>query len=482
MEPLELESIVQHSGGRWVAASPPPSLSVAELGTDSRTLGNQSIFVALTGPKFDGHAFVADARRRGAVASIVRSNRVPELPASGGPYIAVDEPLDALERLARWNRERLALSVVAVTGSVGKTSTKEFIATILGGALQVKSAPKSFNNRIGVAITLLSARPGTEALVLEMGTSGPGEISHLSTLAMPHRVVITEIAPAHLEGLGDIDGVAKAKAEIFDGLVTGGAAFVRHGVHGSDLFAARARGPVQTFGWKEGDIAVTDCQRVILGHDAHDSLASAEYGYHFTVNRSENFLLPVPGRHNVLNAAAAIGVARDFGLSWELIRAQLATCRLPPLRLQVAEENGIVLVDDTYNANPASMEAAISEWESLEEEGGHASRVAVLGDMLEMGPESRRLHTEVGKRLQRSGARLVVTVGNDSRWIGEACKKDGGGAETLHFASTSEALPFLKRSLKSGDCVLFKGSRRIGLDSCVKAVREWARLSLVKGG
>ncbi len=480
MEPLELESIVRHSRGRWVATSPLPALSVAELSTDTRALGNQSVFVALSGPNFDGHAFVSEARHRGAVASIVQSRRLSELPPSGGPYIVVDEPLEALERLARWNRERLSLSVIAVTGSVGKTSVKEFISTILGGAHSVKSAPKSFNNRIGVAMSILSAHPGTEVLVLEMGTSSPGEISHLSNLARPHRVVITEIAPAHLDGLGDLDGIVKAKAEIFDGLGDGGSAFVRHGVHGFDLLAAKARGPLLTFGWNKGDIAVTDCQRVMLGQDAHDSLVSADYGYHFTINGSENFLLPVPGRHNVLNAAAAIGVARDLGMSWELIRSQIASCRLPPLRFQVTEQNGLVLVDDSYNANPASMEAAIREWESIEWGVETSSRVAVLGDMLEMGPESLRLHTEIGKRLHRSGARLVVTVGNDSRWIGEACLNEGAHAETVHFASASEALPFLKRSLRSGDCVLFKGSRRIGLDSCVKAVREWACQNLAK--
>jgi len=474
MEPLELESIVRHSGGSWISPAPLPRLSVAELGTDTRTLGNQSVFLALSGPNFDGHSFVEEARRRGAVASVVKASRVAVLPPAGGPYIAVNEPLDALERLARWNRDRLALTVVAVTGSVGKTSTKEFLATVLSGGFQVKSAPKSFNNRIGVAVTLLSARPETEVLVLEMGTSGAGEISHLSRLAQPHKAVITEIAPAHLEGLGDMDGVVEAKAEIFDGLLAGGSAFVRAGVLGFERFQRRARGPFHTFGWKTGDISVTDCQRIVLGHDARDPAASMEHGYHFTVNGKENFLLPVPGRHNVLNAAAAIAVAHELGMSWELIRSQLATCRLPPLRLQVRSENGLVLVDDSYNANPASMEAAIGEWESLGNADGRSRRVAVLGDMLEMGSQSRTLHQAVGERVARAGARLVVTIGGDSRFLCEACRS-GGVGETAHFSSTAEALPFLKGHLRSGDCVLFKGSRRIGLDAAVKALREWAR-------
>lgn len=478
MEPLELESILEHAGGQWVSTTPVPRLRVAEIGTDTRTLARQSVFVALPGSHCDGHAFVAEAKRRGAVASIVRQASLASLPPGGGPYIAVAEPLDALEQLAIWHRGRLRAQVVAVTGSVGKTSTKEFLTTVLAGAFQVRSAPKSFNNRLGVALTLLSAARETEVLVMELGTSAPGEIAHLSRVAKPHKIVITEIAPAHLDGLKDIDGVVAAKAEIFDGWMPEGSAFVRAGVRGYEVFAARAAcgARLVTFGWGKGMYAVTDCQRVLLGHDPSDCGAvSPEYGYHFTLNRSENFLLPVPGRHNVLNAAAAAAVARDFGMRWDQIRSQLADCRLPPLRLQVTDEHGLVLVDDTYNANPASMEAAISEWESLEAGEGQASRVAVLGDMLEMGAHSRMLHSELGKRLSLSGARLVITVGGDSRFIGEACDAQGGAPIAHHFESAANAVDFLKANLRAGDCVLFKGSRRIGLDRAVQAVRIWAR-------
>jgi UDP-N-acetylmuramoyl-tripeptide--D-alanyl-D-alanine ligase len=459
-----------------VAAGPPPGVLVAELLTDSRTLSRQSIFVALRGERFDGHSYLEEARAKGAIASIVSQSRLEGLPARGGPYIAVDDPLEALERIARWNRNRLNLRVVGVTGSVGKTSTKEFLATVLAGAFQVKSAPKSFNNRLGVAITLLSATPKTEILVVELGTSGLGELSHLSLLARPDRVVLTEIAPAHIAGLGDLAGVVRAKAEVFDGLDPGGAAFIRHGVHGFDSFQRRVSGRLITFGWGAGDFCVTDCQRVLLGEEPKRETFAADYGYHFTINGSENFLLPVPGRHNVLNAAAAISVARDLGMSWEEIRYSLASCRLPPLRLEVAEEHGLLFVDDSYNANPLSMEAAIDEWGSLRVNGS-TSLVAVLGDMLEMGALSRRLHEDIGRKIGASGARIIVTIGRDSHWIGEACRgTDGGkGAETAHFESALEALPFLKESLRPGDRILFKASRLIGLDRLVIELRKWAR-------
>lgn len=492
MEPLEVHAIVEKVGGEWRAPVPPPPLRVAELSTDSRTIARQSVFVALDGPRFDGHDYLEEARRKGAVASIVRRSRLGDLPRAGGPYIAVDDPLAALERIAAWNRDHLALTVIGVTGSVGKTSTKEFLQTLLSGAFRVKSAPKSYNNRLGVAATLLSAGPSTEVLVVELGTSEPGDLAHLSGIVRPDKVVLTEVAPAHLDGLGDLDGVVAAKAEIFGGLKTGGTTFLRHGVEGFERFAALSSGPIVTFGWGSGDYAVTDCQRVSLGQNSKAGGGWTDYGYHFTLNEKENFLLPVAGRHNVINAAAAIAVARDLGMSWEETRCSLANCRLPPLRLQVAEENGVVFVDDTYNANPLSMKAAISEWQALREthngtqQNGHSSMVAVLGDMLEMGSESRRLHQQVGTLLVGAGARLIVTIGSDSRWIGEAYSDEasmagGATAEAVHFSSVEEATRFLRQKLCVGDHVLFKASRGMGLDRVVRDLRQWALESLRTG-
>jgi UDP-N-acetylmuramoyl-tripeptide--D-alanyl-D-alanine ligase len=486
MQPVELRKIVEVASGDWVAQAPPADLFVVEMATDSRILSKPSVFVALRGEKMDGHAYVLDARKKGAVASIVSRSRLGGLPAEGGPYIAVDDPLDAYERIARWNRDRLSLQVIGVTGSVGKTSTKEFLATVLGGAFQVKAAPKSYNNRIGVAATLLSATGDTEVLVVELGTSARGELSHLSSLARLHKVVLTEIAPAHLAGFGGMEALVEAKAEVFDGLQAGGPAFIKHSVRGFEVFASRAKGPVRTFGWKEGDYAVTDCQRVLLGHDSRTRSSCTDYGYHFTLNGTENFLLPVPGRHNVLNATAAMAVARDLGMDWAQIRSALASCRLPPLRLQVDDESGIVFVDDSYNANPASMEAAIDEWVSIAagmngktaavpvEPGSGGHLVAVLGDMLEMGDQSRTLHERIGRKLCGVPARLIVTVGSDSRHIGEALRAEGGACETAHFESAASVVPFLKTRLRQGDKVLFKASRRIGLDTAVLELRRWA--------
>ena len=494
MEPVALGTIVDCIGAEWVGQKIPDRTLVAEVSTDTRHLSGRPLFVALTGDNFDGHKFVGQAAQRGAVASVVARSAVANLPEDSGPLLVVDDPLVSMERLARWNRDRLDVRVVSVTGSVGKTSTKEFLGTILSERYRVTTAPKSFNNRIGVATTLLSAGPSTEVLVTELGTSGPGEISHLSKLVRPERVILTEIAPSHLAGLGDLAGVLAAKSEIFDGLSAGGNAYLRKRMFGFDSLKERAPGPVKTFGWSsDADYCVTDCERVWLG-DPRSVSGSKAYGYHFTVNGCENFLLPVPGRHNVLNAAAAIGVARDLGLSWQDIRSALAICRLPPLRLQVVEVKGVLFMNDCYNASPRSMEVAIDEWAAIGQEvAAKASKravtaspsdetsprgglVAVLGDMLELGDHSQRLHEQLGRRLAKCPLRLLVTVGRDSSWVQDAYRSLGGEGESEHFTTVEDAIPFLRANVRSGDQMLVKGSRQTGLERVFNDLHRWVKL------
>ncbi len=511
MEPVQLKKVVEVTRGRWVGCSVPPRTSVAEVSTDTRSFSGHPLYFALTGQQFDGHEFVDAARRRGAVASVVAEEQLSSLPDHAGPYIAVDDPLSAMERLAKWNRDRLPIKVIAVTGSVGKTSTKEFLGTLLRDRFQVTIARKSYNNRIGVAATLLAANAQTEVLVAELGTSGPGELSSLSRLVSPDIIVITEISAAHLDGLGDLSGVVAAKAEIFDGLAPNGKAYVRRGVTGFETFRQRVTGEINTFGAIEhglpgdepteadarsehsNDYTVTDCQQVDLG-DPRSVDGSRAYGYHFTLNGRENFLLPLPGRHNVLNAVAAMSVARGLGMTTSELRAALVLCRLPQFRLEVVEVKGVLFVNDCYNASPRSMEAAIEEWSGLSpmprrpgdrENGGRLSsrateedggRVAILGDMLELGEKSRELHAQIGDLLVRVDLRLLVTIGRDSRWIQEAFEAGGGGAETEHFASVEDAVPFLRDAIRSGDHVLIKGSRKIGLERVFKDLHRWVKL------
>ena len=225
---------------------------------------------------------------------------------------------------------------------------------------------------------------------------------------------------------------------------------------------------------------------------------SRAYGYHFTINGSENYLLPLPGRHNVLNAVAAMSVARELGMSSSELRAALVFCRLPPLRFQVVDVKGVLFVNDSYNASPRSMEAAIEEWHGLapssRPSGAYRGRlsgvdqvapagkesaggpVAVLGDMLELGEQSRELHAAIGKSLSRIDLRLLVTVGRESRWIREAYRAWGGRGDTRHCDGVEDAIPFLRGAVRTGDRVLLKGSRKIGLERVYKDLHRWIKL------
>ncbi len=516
MKPLGLRALLPIVGGRWTGSDPIPEGLVSGFSTDTRTLSGRPLFFALEGEQRDGHEFVRAAHARGAIASVVAAHRVRDLPAQAGPYVVVDDPLNALERWAKWNRDQIDPIVVGVTGSVGKTSVKEFLGTLLSDRFSVAIAPKSYNNRLGVATTLLSVAPETEILVAELGTSGPGELAYLSRLVRPDHLVITEIAPAHLDGLRDLDGVVRAKAEIFDGQNPGGWTFVRRGIYGFDTFRARTRGPMCLFGrhddleWDgerahgaesagvvvDASYTVSDCVRVGLG-DPRSINGARAYGYHFSVDDRENFLLPVPGAHNVTNALAAMCVAHKLGMDWSELRAALCLCRLPPLRFQVVEVRGVLFLNDSYNANPRSMRAAIEEWRDLAaaipspnrlksrtDLAGSSRRrsrsrqpgpVAVLGDMCELGARSRVLHEEIGELLIESGARLIVTVGTDSRWIAESYRQLGGRGITRHFADARGAADFLKENVRAGDHVLIKGSRAIGLERVFDATMRWVK-------
>lgn len=463
MDEIRLADVAQVTGGGWRGRPIRLADVVKGVSTDSRSTTPGDLFVALKGDRFDGHAFIADAIRNEAVACVVQRERADgDLSEHASFLLAVSDPLDALEALGRENLRRLDTPVVAVTGSVGKTTTKEFLRALLSVRFEVAAAPRSFNNRIGVALTLLSADRSAEHLVLELGTSGPGEIAHLTEVARPRRAVVTSIARAHLGGLGSLDGVIDEKGEIVAGLPPDGVAFLNAEMPGHDRIADRAPGRIVTFGWRRGDIIVTRCE----AFDPGSGHLPQRSGYRFEVLGRE-LTLPVPGRHNVLNAVAAVAVARDLGLSWTEIGEGLRRCRLPPRRLEFQRCGGVSFLNDSYNANPASMWSAIETFEDLYVPGRR--RVAVLGDMLELGDDSCSLHEEIGRRLGGRGIDVLVTVGEDSRRLGEAFAEHAGespeigSSECHHFETADGAFEYLRLHLEPGDQVLLKGSNRSGI-------------------
>lgn len=481
MDPLPIREVVEIVGGRWVPGPDPgfreaPPAQVSGVSTDSRSIGRGDLFVPIRGDRFDGHDFVADVVGV-AAASFCAASRAAEiiqrLREQGAclGLIVVEDTLDALERLASWYRRQLRVSVIGITGSVGKTTVKEFVGQVLALSRNTVRARKSFNNRLGVALTLLSADDRTRNLVVEMGTSAPGEISRLTHMAAPDATLITSVAPAHLEGLGSLDGVVEAKAEIFDGLGSRGVAFIPDPIYGASRFlrrAHRATDRVRRFGWARtasdrSGYWVSRC-RPLSQIPGPGGLRLDRPGFLFEVNGSELFELPVPGRHNVFNALASIAVARELGIGWQTIRQGLCSLRLPPLRLELSRLAGITILDDTYNANPASLRGAMEAIRELPR-GPGTRWYSVIGDFLELGPSSALFHREMGAELGRSKLfQHVWTVGEQARELARGASLEGLSSEVWQARKLDRLMERVVEQLHPGDGILFKASRGMSLE------------------
>ena len=468
MKSMLLSEIIEAVGGspQSEAADDPV---VTGICIDSRELRAGELFIPLTGDHHDGHDFIAAAFEQGAVASF--SSREDSL-APGWRLVRVPDTLKALEDLSLYHRKELSFTVTAITGSVGKTTTKEFLRDILGTKFTVAAAPRSFNNRLGVALTLLEADENTEHLVVEMGTSGKGELSYLSNRVGPERILITTVAEAHLDSLGNIDGVIEAKAEIFDGLAPGGQVYLNPAAVGYEEFCSRLDHEPRTYGSRAADFPL----------ETNLSSGAAWPGQLFKV-ADEEYALELPGEHNVTNASGAIAVALDLGLSPEGIREGLSLCRLPPGRFNVQAEGDVVFVDDSYNANPRSMEAAFDAFAELCSAAAEGRNIAVLGEMRELGEGSRHYHEKLGRLLAGRAINLLVTIGGASRHLSEAFVEElqsHGRAEettTVHFEDLCAAKVYIGAEIKPGDRILFKASNGVGLGRLAEELREETRQS-----
>ncbi len=486
MDSIPIRKIVELVGGRWLGPGSAPDWSVREVSTDTRTISAGSLFVPLKGPRFDGREFILEAFRRGAAASFVEPG-VP-LDETQSPLIAVESAQEALERLASYWRLEVGALTFAITGTVGKTTTKEFLGILLATRFPTVRAPKSFNNRLGVSLTLLASSRSTRCIVSEVASSGPGEVSLLSKLVHPSHAIVTEIGQAHLAGLGSLEGVIREKAGIFDGLAPGGTAFINEGAPGRYFLAERAQaagGKVVLFGWDRGDYRIAECRRLKRG-ELNLPPGEVPAGFCFRVRDpsgfEEEFVLAVPGKHNVLNALAAIAAAREAGLDWAAVRAGVREFSLPPRRFQIGSAAGVTLIDDTYNASHSSVLAAMEEAGDLPVGAPQGRRILILGDLLELGPSSEGIHAEIGRRAATCGRfHALAVVGRDSRFAARACedsaRDSGGSIDVWAFETVEQVAPFLALRLAAGDLALFKASRAIGLD---RAVDETRRLLLLR--
>ena len=454
------EELGAATGGRWL--DPPPG-AVTGLSTDTRTVAAGALFVALRGERFDAHDFLPAAASAGAAAAVVGR---PVAAPPGLPRLLVADTLSALGALAHLHRRRFTLPVVGVTGSNGKTTTREMIAAILAERGPMLRTEGNLNNEVGVPLTLLGLHAGHQAAVVEMGMNHRGEIARLAAIAAPQVGVVTNAAAAHLEGLGTVDGVADAKAELYAGLPPGGIAVV-NADDARMLSRARASGRrMLTFAagrQRRGDVVVLE----VISEEAGGLRFLLGIG-----NRELTVSLALVGAHNAQNAAAAACAAIALGCTDQEIVRGLAAVRPVGRRLLLSRlPRGLLLVDDCYNANPASMEAALRTLSELARaEGGRA--LAVLGDMLELGPGEAALHRGVGAAAAGAPVTHLFGFGPRSRETVAGAVAAGLAPErtfqTEDLAALAEAVG---AAAAPGDVLLVKGSRGMKLERLVEALR-----------
>lgn len=424
-----------------------------KLSLDSREVEAGSVFWPICGERFDAHQFVKQVEEKGAAMSVVNKNKVTE--NSFAAYAPVDDTTAALLKLAKGYQRLFKVKKVAITGSNGKTTTKEMTRAVLARRFKTLATNGNYNNHIGVPMTLFRLKHSDELAVVEMGTSGPNEIKPLSLATEPNIAVITNIGSSHLEGLGSLDGVFKEKMDIVAGLKEGG--FLILNADDARLSKVRStkRYKVLTFGIRRG---VVKPENLIFDENACAS---------FRIGRTE-FHLNVPGIHNVYNALAAIAVGEVLRIPKTEISKGIASFSATGMRMEIRNGNGFRVVSDCYNANPNSMRMALETIGGLDVAG---KKIAVLGDMLELGPEAEKFHTEIGESVPERAFDLLLTIGEHARKIREgAIRKGMRPGCALHFETPQDLIFALSETVGLGDVVLVKGSRGMRLETVVDAL------------
>ncbi|HVM49923.1 MAG TPA: UDP-N-acetylmuramoyl-tripeptide--D-alanyl-D-alanine ligase [Candidatus Acidoferrum sp.] len=453
MEPRTLGFIAEATGGELSAGS--PEALVGRVCTDSRQVRAGDLFFALPGERFDGHDFVEDVARKGAAAVVVERARRP---AGLGDcaVVAVSNTRAALGRLAAAYRKDFDLAMIAVCGSNGKTTTKELVAAVLRQKLSTVSSEASYNNDIGVPLTLLRLERSHQAAVVEIGTNHPGELAPLVQMARPAYGVLTCIGREHLEFFGDVAGVAQEEGQLAELLPAGGKLFVNGADEWSDAIAGRTRATVVRIGadWRARALRVGK-QGVAFHVEAPEAAFSGEYR------------IKLIGRHQVTNALFAVALGAELGLSRDQIAKGLAKCEPAKMRMQLWEASGVRVLDDAYNANADSVRAAL---ETLRELPCKGRRVAVLGDMAELGRHTESAHEEVGRAAAELGVGQLFAVGKLAAMMARAARA-AGLTRVLEFPDVETAAPAVKSFVRSGDLLLLKASRVMRLERIAELLR-----------
>lgn len=456
---FRLGDIVRATGGRLIAGD--ENLSCSGVGIDTRKIAAGELFVAIRGAHFDGHDFLNDAASRGASAFVVKDGTT--LP-DGMAGVLVPDTERALGDLAAWWRAKFDIPRVAITGSNGKSTTKEMAAAIAAGLGDVIKTEGNFNNLIGLPLTVFNFSSGHKVAILEMGMNAPGEIARLTRIADPTVGLITNVTAAHLEKLGSVDAVARAKGELFDELSERGLAVINDEDRRVKEMGAKFKGRKITFGMQNSS-------DVCFRHMDMDNFDSMKLK--FAVDgREHEVLLPVVGAHNVMNALAAIGVGISLGIDPGEAAERLAGFKPMSMRMErVQLANGVRVVNDSYNANPESMKAAFRTVGAAKRAGRF---LAALGDMLELGGASAELHRQVGEAAARSGVAKLYAVGEFASDYAMGARDGGldGRAVVVCDDGANELGGLIEKDLSAGDVLLVKGSRGMKMERVVEYLKN----------
>jgi UDP-N-acetylmuramoyl-tripeptide--D-alanyl-D-alanine ligase len=450
-------SIADASGGRLAFGS--PAASIATITTDSRDLGERNLFVPLIGDKFDGHSYVEELANSGRLAGFLtmRKELLGAAERTNTPAVLCDDTLRAFGRIAARHRERMEAVVAGITGTNGKTTTKELAWAMVNGSMPCLKNEKNYNNEVGVPFTLLALKADHRAAVIEMGMNHPGEIERLSKIAKPDIALITNAGEGHLEFLESVENVAAAKSEIMLGMSPGSRVILNRDCPRFGFLRGRARDlgmKVRTFG---------------LSPDA--DLRPDEYRLSmrdFTVRvRGEDYTVPLYGIHNVYNFLAALALALELGVDARSARAALGAFRNIDMRSQVVDR-GFILINDAYNSNPMSTRSAL---ESVRLVFPGRRKIAVLADMKELGGAAPGLHREAGRLVHENGFDILCTLGELSKNTALGAREAGmNGSKVAHFEDKPALVEFLKGALTGDDVVLVKGSRSMKMEEVADAL------------
>lgn len=445
MKPISLREVAAACGG---VLHGDPDIQITSIVTDSRKAAGGALFAAIRGARVDGHSFIPTVAQQGAACVLCE-----EAPAVAIPYILVESTLVALKGIAEYYRSLFTIPFIGITGSVGKTSTKEFISAVLAQRYKVHKTAGNFNNELGVPLTLFGLDESHEVAVIEMGISGFGEMTRLSKMVRPDISVITNIGECHLENLGDRDGVLKAKTEMFTYLRENGAIIL---CHDDDKLrtVTEYKGIIPTF-YGTGDDEFR----------AENIVEKGLFGIDCTLIHGDTQIrvtIPTMGRHNVLNALCAMAVGTRLGLTPDEIKRGLESFQNVGSRNHIIKTENYTIIDDCYNANPTSTKAGLSTLSKLD-----GRRVAILGDMKELGKDELRLHSGVGAYAKQKGIDLLIAVGPLSKATAE-----GYGDSAHYFEDVERCIAALSGILQQGDTVLVKASHSMQFEKIVEAIRN----------